>query len=613
MPSPDITRLRLRRSALLAATMLSTGLAWPAEAALFKVVVNQVADPLLNGLSIPPTAPTQGMWSIVYAWPINAIALGLLPNGKVVSYGTPVNAPSTQDGRTFDIWDLTRFSEAERHVTLRGVVGVNSFCSAQAFRLDGTLMSAGGIFDNGNDKGSVILNGTATAITANAAKLANDRYYATMLTLPTGQQLIMGGDYPYAAGFADPQASINSGYNTGMTPELYDGTRWTTLFGANSREAFGPDNSRYWYPRAWIASTGKVFGISSDRIWFLDPTGKGAITPMTFREAPRSATSAIDAPNTGPASTAVMYDTDKILQVGGNSFTNGDGFLSSSRATTINIGGAAPVVAETAAMTYGRAWANSTLLPTGQVAVTGGSRFNDTAGANTVLPTEIWNPATGRWTLGASAAIYRGYHSTAILMQDGTLLSAGGGAPGPVSNLNVEFYYPPYLFTATGGTATLAPRPQIVSLDSLQVQYGKSLQFELASQNGLAQVVLVGTSLVTHSFNSTQRRYVASFTQSGNAVTVQGPASGNLVPPGYYQIVAIDKNGVPSPGIIVAVGSSVAAPAQATAFVGPAQSGTGTAGGTGTGNGAPERPAGPAPPDRFRAGPPRPPPGTRSA
>ncbi|MCF4128762.1 AbfB domain-containing protein [Methylobacterium sp. SyP6R] len=579
-------RPRLRDAALLSATILGAGLLSPAQAAQFGVVVNQVPDPMLAGLSIPANAPTQGLWSGVYNWPINAIALGLMPNGKVVSYGTPVNNPGTQDGRTFDIWDPTQgLNAGGAHTTLQGVVGINSFCSSQTFRFDGTLMSAGGIFDNGNDKGSVILNSSATALTANAAKLGNDRYYSTMLTLPNGQQLIMGGDYPYAVGWSDPQGSINQGYNTGMTPELYDGTKWNTLFGANSRDAFGPDNSRYWFPRAWIAPNGKVFGISSDKMWFLDPTGNGSVAAMAFKAPPQSANSATAAPNTGPASTAVMYDTGKILQVGGNSMTNGDGgYLASSLATTIDINGTAPIVAETSPMKYGRAWSNSTVLPTGQVAVTGGSLFNDTADNNTVLQTEIWSPSSGQWTAAASAAIYRGYHSTVILMPNGALLSAGGGAPGPVNNQNAEIYYPPYLFAATGGTAALAPRPSIVSLSSLQLSYGRSLQFELTSQNGLSQVVLIGTSLVTHSFNATQRRYSASFSTSGNAVTVQAPASGNLAPPGYYQLVAIDKNGVPSPGIIIALGANVTAPAQATAFVTPAQGGTGTGGGTGGGS-----------------------------
>ncbi len=57
---------------------------------------------------------------------------------------------------------------------------------------------------------------------------------------------------------------------TGMTPEIYGGGQWSSLFGANSRDAFGPDNNRFWYPRAWVAPNGKVFGISAEKMWFLD-------------------------------------------------------------------------------------------------------------------------------------------------------------------------------------------------------------------------------------------------------------------------------------------------------------------------------------------------------
>ncbi len=135
-------------------------------------------------------------------------------------------------------------------------------------------------------------------------------------------------------------------------------------------------------------------------------------------------------------------------------------------------------------MKYGRSFANATVLPPGFVVVNGGSTHVDDAGNAAVLQTEIWNPGSGQWTAAASAAIYRGYHSTAILMQNGALLTAGGGSPGPVANQNAEIYYPPYLFTSANGAAALAPRPQIVSLASLQMAYGQSTQFELTSQNG---------------------------------------------------------------------------------------------------------------------------------
>lgn len=591
-PTTAGRRPRLRDAALLSATILGAGFLSPAHAAQFGVVVKQVADPVLGSVPLPDTAPTMGVFSGVQNWPMNAITLGLLPSGKVASYGSPGGNPGTQDGRTFDIWDPTQGIGAG-HITLPGVPGVNSFCAAQAFRADGSLLIAGGIFDNGNDKGSVLLNNTATGVGGIGAKLANDRYYSTMLTLPNGQQLIMGGSYPYQGGWNDPQGSIDKGLMTGMTPEIYDGNQWRSLFGAKSRDAFGPDNERFWYPRAWVAPNGKVFGISSEKMWFLDPSNNGSVNVMTFKEAQRNASSATDAPNVGPASTAVMFEAGKILQVGGNAYSNGDGFLSSSRASVIDINGAAPAVTDTAPMNFGRGWANATVLPTGQVAVTGGSKWNDRGDGDIVLQSEIWDPKTGRWSLAASLGVYRGYHSSAILMQNGALLIAGGGAPGPINNQNVEVFYPPYLFTTVNGKTALAPRPQIVSLSTVQLQHGQSMQVELTSQNGLSQVVLVGLSATTHSFNSTQRRYPAAFTQAGNAVTVQAPASANVAPPGYYQLVAIDQKGVPSPGVIIALGAGVAAPSQVaapgvvTSAGGQAGGGTGggTAGGTGGGTG----------------------------
>ena len=39
-------------------------------------------------------------------------------------------------------------------------------------------------------------------------------------------------------------------------------------------------------------------------------------------------------------------------------------------------------------------------------------------------------------------------------MPDASVLVAGGGAPGPQNNTNMEIYYPPYLYNAAGGFAT---------------------------------------------------------------------------------------------------------------------------------------------------------------
>ena len=45
---------------------------------------------------------------------------------------------------------------------------------------------------------------------------------------------------------------------------------------------------------------------------------------------------------------------------------------------------------------------------------------------------ELWDPDTGQWTLMASEDVDRCYHSTALLLPDGRVLSAGGGEYAPI-------------------------------------------------------------------------------------------------------------------------------------------------------------------------------------
>ncbi len=97
------------------------------------------------------------------------------------------------------------------------------------------------------------------------------------------------------------------------------------------------------------------------------------------------------------------------------------------------------------------------------VLVTGGtssSTFND--GTNAVYAAEMWNPDTGLWSTMASAKVKRLYHSTALLLPDGRVISAGGGKPPPTNgsgsdNYNVEIYSPPYLFTGVRPTIKTSP------------------------------------------------------------------------------------------------------------------------------------------------------------
>jgi Galactose oxidase-like, Early set domain len=165
---------------------------------------------------------------------------------------------------------------------------------------------------------------------------------------------------------------------------------------------------------------------------------------------------------------------------------------------------------------------------------------------------EIWGPTTGQWTLGANAVKPRLYHSIALLLPDGSVLTAGGGAPGPVKNLNAEIYYPGYLYDASGQPAA---RPSLVDAPSLlQVHLNQQFVATVGSADPISRVTLVRTSSVTHTLNPDQRFLELGFTQAGQTLMITLPTiDPNVVVPGYYMLFVFDQAGVPSVARIVHV------------------------------------------------------------
>ena len=110
-------------------------------------------------------------------------------------------------------------------------------------------------------------------------------------------------------------------------------------------------------------------------------------------------------------------------------------------------------------MKYRRSYHTLTVLPDGKVLATGGQTATDGVDETTgVLATEIWDPDTDTWTTMASHRRPRLYHSSALLLPDGRVLLAGGGAFGNAKNeKSGEIYSPPYLFKGPRPTVTGAP------------------------------------------------------------------------------------------------------------------------------------------------------------
>jgi galactose oxidase-like protein len=164
----------------------------------------------------------------------------------------------------------------------------------------------------------------------------------------------------------------------------------------------------------------------------------------------------------------------------------------------------------------------------------------------------IWNPASGQWTLGANAVKPRLYHSIAMLLPDGSVLTGGGGAPGPTKELNGEIYYPGYLYDASGQPAV---RPSIVAAPALlQLHLNQQFAATVGSATPISRVTLARTGAVTHTFDSGQRFLDLLFTQAGQTLTITLPTvDPNVIVPGYYMLFVLDQAGVPSVAKIIRV------------------------------------------------------------
>jgi galactose oxidase len=122
------------------ALVLAAGSLHPTAAQALPVAIPQAADPWFVVPAIPATAPAQGMWSPVFSWPIVALHLTVLPNGDILSFGTPVSQ-AVQEGRILDRWNP---SVPNSHLTLPNSQNVNSFCAAGILLNSGSLLVSGG-------------------------------------------------------------------------------------------------------------------------------------------------------------------------------------------------------------------------------------------------------------------------------------------------------------------------------------------------------------------------------------------------------------------------------------------------------------------------------------
>ncbi len=451
-----------------------------------------------------------GQWSPAFDWPDTGTHLILLPTGKVISWAE--TAPDK----------INQWDPATGQFSVAAWPGYNVFCGGHALLADGKLLVSGGHFESNIGLKYASIYDPFTNTWTRLPDMNAGRWYPTNTAMPNGDMLVIAGT----------DTAQRVGEN--RLPQV-----WQVATGS-WRNLTGAQLTLLTYPWMFVAPNGKLFAAGSDEVSrYLDTSGKGAWTDVAESIAGERY-----------AGSAVMYDDGKVMVCGGGSK------FPVETVEVIDLNSPTPAWRSVQPMAQARKQHNATLLPDGTVLITGGSsgagKSNDTSPVH--IP-ELWDPATEQFTQWApSGGIFRGYHSSAILLPDGRVLSAGGE-----DTENAELFSPPYLFKGKRPTITSAPR---------EFTFGQQFDVMTPDAANIAQVTLLRPGAATHAFNHSQRFHKLSFTQIPGGLRVTAPANGNVAQPGYFLLFILNREGVPSvaPFVRLQEGEPPPVPLQAIAF-----------------------------------------------
>ncbi len=445
-----------------------------------------------------------GSWEGPYQFvDVSMVHSALLPTGHLLAF-KPLSL----------VWD-----PAARTILSRPLENTNLYCSGTATMADGRLLAAGGTFKSGG-----VEMGRNTAeifdpVTRQWTLLPNmpggNRYYPSAVALPDGQIMVWNGT---SAGVVNPWVDYyNPATNT-----------WTTV-----------SNRTYpkFYPHMHVVFSGvsgEVFVSGGSEPFFYN------LSTRAWRNAPlpnvqnrlAECMSSVLLPFAANAA------SQKVLIIGGGADWSAP--LNSAETFTFDSTGAGSWQM-IPPMSVGRTAANAVLLPSGEVLVAGGTYIPPGQGWDNLESAEIYSPTANAWRTVSPMTVGRGYHSSAVLLPDGSVAHGGGDindAGGAIIARQTDMeVYKPWYFTAPS-------RPSISSAPA-QAGYGSSIDIGTPDVN-ISKVLLIRTSSATHSLNSDQRLVELPFTFSAGTIAAQTPASPSLAPPGSYMLFLRNSSNVPS-------------------------------------------------------------------
>lgn len=478
---------------------------------------------------------TQGSWeTLTYQSPVLPIHAALLSPGadgraKVLFFaGSGNNPDNTGELYGSAVWDYEQGTFSRPVTPLNGAGNpIDFFCAGQSFLADGRLLVMGGTerYDPFEGLSDTLAFDPKTLAWTIVQSMESGRWYPTAVTLRDGNVFACSGIEEN--GFLDTYPEIYSpsiGWSV-VNPTPNPPTSPLAMYSA----IFLLRDGRLFYSGGYFDSNNGV----SPRLLTL-PTPPGTIT-----EQPVGGLTDLNSRDQSASVLLPPADQQRVMIMGGgNSFygtaTNSVNIVQLSTAANAVSN---PTYKVAPALKYARMHHSAVILPDRTVFVCGGSGMGE-SGAMAAKAGEIYNPATNTWTEAASEEVVRLYHSVALLLPDGRVISVGGNPARDSQELRISVYKPPYFFKGTRPVINSAP---------VKVAYGASFQIQTPQARAIKWVNLIRPSAATHSCDTEQRlQNVVVNSRTSTALNVTLTSNRNLAPPGFYMLFITDNNNVPS-------------------------------------------------------------------
>ena len=360
--------------------------------------------------------------------------------------------------------------------------------------------------------------------------LKDHRWYPTLIGLTGGDVLAVSG--------LDQFGRILPGRNERYLP---DQRRWVAA----------PELKRYFptYPGLHMMADGQVFYSGSNSGYGSDTEGRTPGVWDVRRNRFKPVPGLRDARMNETSSSELLppAQDQKVMILGGGGV--GESKESTARTDIVDLDTPKPAYRPGPDLPKPARYLSTVVLPDDSVLTTGGSsgyRGGEYRGRprSDLFNTQIYRPGASAFETAAESTVGRNYHSEAILLPDGRVITMGGdplydetGKNAGTFEQRIEVFSPPYLFRGKRPAITGGPA---------QVARGATARVSTPDAARIASARLLRPSAVTHVTDVDQRSVALTLKRTAGGVDVTVPKRAGLVPSGWYMLFLVDDKGVPS-------------------------------------------------------------------